>query len=100
MRKKTAQKENKKDEFQEIVDELIDSIQPHNIFCILKQNWNEINSASLCDNLAETMNFYENFCLWLIQNKNLPPSSIKKAKELIKKIKKQKELLLKLRNCA
>lgn len=92
-------KKDKIDEFQQISEEFFNLLEPHTVFSILKQYWTETDPSSLCTHLAEAMNFYDNFCAWLLQNKNLPPRTVKKAKELMHKIHKQKALLLKLSNC-
>ena len=97
---KNITKKSKIDEFQQISEKLFNFFEPHTVFGILKQCWNETDPSALYDHLAEAMNFYENFYCWLLQNKNLQSQTVKKAKKLLHKIHKQKALLLKLSTCA
>jgi hypothetical protein len=87
------------DEFEEISEEFFNLLEPHSLFSILKQYWNEKDPEALCTHLAEAMDFYENFCSWLLLNKNLSKEATKKAKQLLRKIQKQRSLLLSLSNC-
>ncbi|OGF65094.1 MAG: hypothetical protein A2Y62_10465 [Candidatus Fischerbacteria bacterium RBG_13_37_8] len=85
-----------KDELSTMDEEFINLLEPQVLFATLKQYWNDMEPTILCSHLAEAMDFYENFCKWILQNKSLSAHYQKKAREMLRKIEQQRSLLLRV----
>ena len=94
MAKKKDPAKIEKEEFNEVMDELLNLLEPELLFSALKQYWNDMDQKDLFGRLDKGMEFYTNFCEWIVKNKAVNLKTAKKAKEMLKEISDQRKILL------
>jgi hypothetical protein len=93
MMKKKSTPRKETEEFNEVMDEMLTMLEPQVLFSALKQYWGTMDQTILFDRLDKGMEFYANFCDWIVKNKAVNQKTAKKAKEMLDEIKDQRTIL-------